>query len=326
MGIGVWAELLSDAQIAEALPALSAAGSRIGLALPAVRLGDPAIAHLTRQARELGVSVRAWLLLSRADGYWIGETNAEQFVSALERLTSWCAEPGGPAFDGVSVDLEPAYEYSEALRTSKKLRPDHWLSLLAAHVDRARFERAQAVLGRGVAQARRHGLYLHAVTYPLVLDQPEGDVTLEDAFDIPVSGIDWDEVSVMVYQTAFAQQLGIWLGPALVHSYAEAAVHRFGERAGIDVGVVGEAGIGLDPGDRYPSPSELDDDLGAALAAGIPASRIRVYGLGGALTAGGALRWLARPLAASAPAPSRAVDGVRNGARAVVTAIHALSR
>jgi hypothetical protein len=181
------------------------------------------------------------------------------------------------------------------------------------------------VLGRAVDQARSAGLWVHAVTYPLLLDQPEGETVLEDALDVPVSGIEWDEVSVMVYQTAFAQQVGGWLGPALVHSYAEDAVRRFGARAGLDLGVVGDSGLGLDPGDRYPSPAALGSDLQAVLAAGIPLERIRVYGLAGAVGTGGCERWLSlTELAPEAPPQTRAVAGVRSGARALVTALRAL--
>ena len=326
MGLGVWAELLSDAEVDAALPELSRVGSRIGLAVPAARIGEPSLAELVRRGAELGVSMRAWLLLPEQQGYWVGKTNVSAFSEALEALIHWRNVRGGPPFSGVSVDLEPAYQYSEALRTSKKSRPDRWLGLLASHLDRAAFARAQASLSRAVASAHRAGLSVHAVTYPLILDQPEGDVSLEDAFDIPVSGIDWDEVSVMAYQTAFAQQLGLWLGPDLVHSYAAEAVARYGERAGIDVGVVGDAGIGLDPGDRYSAPDALFSDVAAALAAGIPEQRIRVYGLAGMVRAGGVRRWLGTPaLEARAPEPSLEVRGLRAGARALATALRSIS-
>jgi hypothetical protein len=325
MNLGVWAELLDDAAIEAALPELAGAGARLGLAVASERIGDPALAELTRRAADRGVSVRIWLLLPKSGGYWIGETNAEAFAERLGELVRWRDRSGGPVFEGVSFDLEPDFAYSEALRTEKKSRPDRWLSLLASHVEPVRFGRARDTLARAADRLRQAGLRSHAVSYPLILDQPAGDCLLEDALDVPVSGIDWDEVSVMVYQTAFAQQLGLWLGPALVHSYAIDAVRRFGDRAGIDVGVVGDAGLGLEPGDRYPSPAELRADIEAALAAGIPPERIRVYGLAGVLGAGGVGRWLRLPeLTPRTPVESREVAGVRNGARALVPAIRQL--
>lgn len=303
---------MTDAEVAGALPALARLGVSLCLALPSDRVGEDAFASLTRRAADHGVSVRLWPLLPRVRGYWVGETNVDDAAELLDAITRW----RGLAVDGVSVDLEPAYAYSEALRAAQKTSPAGFVALLRSHVDAAAFARARDTLARAVDHARRAGLVLHAVTYPLVLDQPDGTPAIEDAFDIPVNGIAWDEVSFMVYQTAFAQQVGEWLGPALVHSYARTAVARFGDRAGLDLGVVGDAGVGLDPGDRYPDPGPLRADVGAALDAGIPLSRLRVYGLRGAIHAGGAPHWLALDtVTPRAPAPSRMVDGLRNAVR-----------
>lgn len=310
---GVWAELMSDDEVARALPDLAALGLHLGLALPVARLGDASFAALTRRATDLGVPVRAWLLLDREDGYWIHEAGMARFAESVDELLRWRRSPSGPALQGLSVDLEPAYEHAEALRAARG-QLTRWLSLLRAHVDARAFEHARGRLARTVDHARAQGLYAHAVTYPLVLDQRPGSVAFEDALDVPVSGIDWDEVSFMVYQTAFAQQAGHWLGPSLVASYALDAVARWGERAGLDLGVVGDAGLGLDPGQRYAAPAVLHEDVAAALAAGIDRRRLRVYGLAGAIGAGGVPPWLdlAR-VAPGTPAPAPEVTGLRNG-------------
>ena len=322
MGPGVWAELMSDEAVAETLPQLASRGLPLALHLPAERVGDTGFATLTRRAADLGVPLRLWPLLPRDQGYWIGESNADRAAELLADIVRWRAAPGGVAADGVSIDLEPAYEYAEALRTAQKRNPARWLGLLRSHIDPGAFERARAELGHAVDATRRAGLAVHAVTYPMVLDQPGGSNVVEDAFDIPLGGIDWDEVSFMVYQTGFAQQTGHWFGPALVHSYARAAVARFGERAGIDLGVVGNEGIGLDPGNRYPDPCALEADLGAALAAGIPRHRMRIYGLAGVLREGGIERWLSLSgVKPSAPGRDRAVDGLRNTVRALSLAL-----
>lgn len=322
MGPGVWAELMSDGEVAAALPRLAALGLPVGLHLPAERVGDAELAALTRRAAELGVPLRLWPLLPESEGYWIGESNAAQAAELLAGIVRWREEPGGVVADGVSIDLEPAYDYAEALRGAQKLNPARWLGLLRAHIDPPAFERARGELGRAVDATRRAGLAVHAVTYPMVLDQRRGSTVVEDAFDIPVSGIEWDEVSFMVYQTGFAQQTGHWLGPALVYSYAREAIARFGERAGIDLGVVGDEGIGLDPGDRYPDPCALSADLAAALSAGIPLERTRVYGLAGLLAEGGIERWLVEcRTEPSAPDSDRAVDGLRNTVRALSLAL-----
>ena len=259
MTLGLWAELMDDKAVEAALPSLGRRGLRLGLALPSERLGDPSFAALTRRAADADVRVRAWPLLPRAQGYWIGEENAAQARQLVSAVVRWTQQPKGPALEGVSIDLEPAYEYAELLRHAGSAK---LLRALRAHIQPARFAKAKSELARAVDELKAFGLTAHAVTFPLVLDQPDGDTTLEDALDIPVSGIDWDEVSFMVYQTAFAQLLGSWLGPSLVHSYAESAVARFGDRAGLDLGVVGDHGVGLDPGHRYATPRVLADDSG----------------------------------------------------------------
>ncbi|MBK8999361.1 MAG: hypothetical protein IPM35_26875 [Myxococcales bacterium] len=255
MVLSLWAESMPDAAVEAALPALSASGLGIGLSLPSERLGDRAFARLTRNAAQAGVSVRVWPLLPRERGYWIGEANVEETRELLLALLDWRAKRGGPVFEWVSFDLEPDYAYSESLRRAARRRPDKVLGMLSEHVRPTRFAKARASLARSVQTLRRAGVSAHAVTYPLVLDQREGDTTLEDALSIPVSGIDWDEVSFMVYQTPFAQLIGAWLGPALVSSYAKTAVARFGARAGIDLGIVGDHGVGIDPGESLPERS-----------------------------------------------------------------------
>ncbi|MFO0570345.1 MAG: hypothetical protein U0263_32180 [Polyangiaceae bacterium] len=326
MPLSLWAEQMTDSEIESALPLLARLGLGLGLALPAERVGDPSFAALTRRLATAGIPARIWPLLPEAQGYWIGESNVDAARELFEALLAWRRHTGGPAFDALSVDLEPDLEYSEALRKTARRRPDLALGMLRAHVRPTQHVKARAVLARAVARLGREGVYTHAVTYPMVLDQKLGDSTLEDALSLVVTGVEWDEVSFMVYQTPFAQLLGTWLGPALVSSYAVSAVERFGDRAGIDVGIVGDHGVGLDPGARYAEPAALEADLAAALAAGIPLERTRVYGLAGALEAGGLQRWFSTEPRAHAPRPSRTVAGFRNLVTGLATGLRLGSR
>lgn len=326
MALSLWAESMEDLAVEAALEPLAASGVGLGLSLPSARLGDPEFARLTRKAARAGVPVRLWPLLSKAHGYWLGEKNVAEVSDLMRALVAWRARRGGPELDAVSFDLEPDFHYSEALRLQARGRPDRALALLRDNVTPTRFAKARASLARTVQTLQRAGIFAHAVTYPLVLDQAEHDCTLEDALSIPVSGIDWDEVSFMVYQTPFAQLAGSWFGPALVQSYARTAVQRFGDRAGIDLGVVGEHGEGLDAGDRYPGPHALAEDLAASQAAGIPLERTRVYGLAGVLDSGGIAEWLDPRPAPVPAAESREVEGFRNLVRGVATGLRATRR
>ena len=206
-------------------------------------------------------------------------------------MLRWRGAAGGPVFSGVSFDLEPGHAYAEKLRKSKVSQLPR---LIAAHVNPRAFEEARKHFGAAIEQLHREGVSAHATAFPLVLDDAEGKANFEDALDTPVSGLDWDEVSFMVYQTAFAQFTGLWFGPSLVASYAQSAVQRFGDRAGIDLGVVGAPALGLDAGERYPDVSALAAESGgspqrrhslqphAGLRPGWPVAGRRHFALAGA--------------------------------------------
>lgn len=321
---GVWAELMSDDEVRATLPLLASTRSRLHLAVPAKRIGDEQLASLTREAVSVGVEVMAWPLLPMTDGYWISEDNVEATERAIDSLLRWRARPAGAAFDGVSFDLEPHYVHSEALRRSAARASTRFFALLSNHVNPAAHGRARDDLCRVVDRVRAAGLHTHAVTYPVVLDQPEGCHALEDALGIVVTGIEWDEVSFMVYQTVLAQLTGIWFGPGLVHSYATDAVRRHGPRAGLDLGVVGDFGVGLDAGRRYPNAQTLAADAASARAAGVSCDRLRVYGLKGIAQQADAAAWLDWP---EAEAPQSEDDRAARGLRNAITVLaRALAR
>ncbi len=305
---GVWVEFLSDEDVTAALPEIAPQLSRLHLSLPVERIREASFAKLTRAAQERGLAVYVWLLFSIEDGYWLGEHNAAKLQPIIADLLRWRDAPGGPVFDGVSFDLEPGHDYAEKLR---KCRATQLPRLLAQHVDPVAFEEARKHFGSAIEQLHRKGVSAHATAFPLILDDAEGRAMFEDALDTPVSNLDWDEVSFMVYQTAFAQLAGLWFGPSLVASYAQSAVQRFGDRAGMDLGVVGAPALGLDAGDRYPDASALAADLAAAHSAGIPYERMRVYGLAGLLKEGGTAHWLAQLPAAKEPEMARETTGLR---------------
>jgi hypothetical protein len=190
-------------------------------------------------------------------------------------------------------DLEPAYAYSEELRASfSSLDLSAITALLRTHVDAGAYEVARDALAATVARVQAAGLRAECVTYPQVVDDLEdGDDELQDALDIPVRGVPFDEIAFMVYQTGFAEAAGgDWLGPGLVRSYATDAREHLGDRATIALGTIGTAGIFEPTGPVYEDPEVLRADVAAAVGQGIV--RIEVYSLDGMLGLGGAARWL----------------------------------
>jgi hypothetical protein len=144
-----------------------------------------------------------------------------------------------------------------------------------------------------VDELRARDLRVAAVTYPMVLDDAaDGDDDIADAFDVPVTGPAWDEVSFMVYQSLIYDLSGSWHGPDVVHSYAATAREQYGERAAVALGIVGS--VGIEPvAMPYPDAATLVADRGATRAAGI--ERVSVYSLDGLAPLAAAERetWLA---------------------------------
>ena len=314
--VGVYSEFLDATAVEATLPSLAARGAALSIAVPDERIGDPALRSLLAAAQAAGVEVRLWLLLSRDAGYWPNETNVATFAEAVIRLLDW-VDAEGLAVSTVVYDLEPALAYSEELRAGFRGADLAALeALMRTHVDRAAFEAARDALAANVREVQARGVRAQAVTYPQVIDDAlDGDPDLQDALDIPVDSVPFDEIAFMVYQTTFAEAQGSWIGSGLVRSYALDAVRTYGERATIALGIVGTAGVFEGMGEAYASPEVLRADVGAALGAG--AARVEVYSLDGMVELGDVDGWLdatiAAPSAVPIPGAARIVRSAAQG-------------
>lgn len=297
--LGVYAEFIPYADVQTMLPSLVTRGAALQLAIPADRIGDASLADLLREAETRGVGVRLWLLLARDAGYWPNEDNLAQFGDEVTRLLDW-VEAEGLRADAVVYDLEPALAYTERLReafASGSLAGIE--ALMRTHLDPVEFAASRDLLAAQVRGVQARGYRAEAVTYPQVVDDmADGDPDLQDALDIPIDGVPFDDVAFMVYQTSFAEAQGEWIGPGLVRSYAADATLHFGARATLALGIIGTAGVIENDGPPYPSPADLAADVGAARAAGI--ERLVVYSLDGMAELADLEGWLAATAAAPA--------------------------
>lgn len=288
---GVYSEFLAYDRLEGELPALAVHGTTLAVAVPSDRIGDASLASLLRAAEGEGVAVRLWLVLPIDQGYWPNEANLDVFAAEVTRLLDWI-EAEDLVAEGIVYDLEPAYAYSEQLRAAFADSIGTVATLMQTHQDAAAFEASRARLASHVREVQARGYLAQAVTYPQVIDDLEdGDDDLQDALDIPVRDVGFDEVSFMVYQTVIAEGVGgAWIGPGLVRSFANDAVAHFGDRATIALGIVGSATIVELDGPLYDAPSTLADDVAAARSAGI--ARVEVYSLDGMVELGDPREWL----------------------------------
>ncbi len=294
----VWAEFLSDDAIRGELPWLAAHQLDVYLAIPEARLGDPALAALIRDAAAADVGVRAWLLLDEADGYWPNEHNIPAMRETALAFADWRDAEALP-LDWIIFDLEMSLARTRAIadviETSGTVAA---IDAIKAGRDPAAFATHTAEMTALVDELRGRGLRVAAVSYPMVLDDPaDGDHDIADAFDVPVAGPAWDEVSFMVYQSLIYDLSGSWHGPDVIHSYAASARAQYGDRAAVALGIVGT--VGIEPvAMPYPDAATLVADRGATRAAGV--ERVSLYSLDGMA-----------PLAATDRAPWMAPGAVR---------------
>ncbi len=290
--VNVYSEFLAYPDVEAQLPALASRHASVSVAVPDTQIGDPALASLLRAAKEQNVDVRLWLVLDLERGYWPNETNLAEFERALTELLAWL-ESEELIASAVVFDLEPAHAYAEELRVlGAEANLMAITTLMTSHIDPVAHEAARATLSGLVHRIQSAGLRAECVTFPQVLDDLlDGDTDFQDALDIPVSGVAWDGVSFMLYQTTFAEAAnGQWLGAGLIRSYAEDARTHFGDRASIALGTVGRAGIFVATGPVYEEPEALSVDVAAALAAGI--EKIEIYSLDGMVESGLGEAWL----------------------------------
>ncbi|MFN3198285.1 MAG: hypothetical protein ACE366_07675 [Bradymonadia bacterium] len=295
----LWAEDIDLSDLQFALPALARHGLAVHLAWHAGSDDADRLA-LAAEAATYGVPVRPWLLLPPEEGYWAGAENAAVFADTARRLFDrWCGAGLAPGL--WVVDMEPPRHRVEALDAALKdgIRrwPAMWRQLRdEASVDLSTPARVYADL---VDEATRLGFSTWLTTLPMVADDfAAGTDTYQRWLGLPVNGSPWSVVSLQVYRTMFddslpwgLKQMGV--GPGIVARYGRLVRAAFGDRGGLDLGLVG-GGVIEDSG-RYSAPKDLGADLAAAHGVGVPANQISVFSLEGVLERGPVEGWLAPP-------------------------------
>lgn len=310
--LAVWSEFLEPATVEAQLELLAQHRVALYLAIRSEVIGDTALRRLLRRARELGVEVRAWLLLTDDEGYWPGERNLDAFDALVQRFWSWnLAEQLGVRW--IIADIEPPLATSRALfdAVAGGSIADA-LPLLLQNRDPVAFEKARLRWARAVERWQAQGISVMAVTFPLALDDDDdGDATIQDVLETPIAGIGWDEISFMLYQNVFEDFAGTRVGPRLIYDYLVRARTLFGDRASVALGLIGTIGKSGSERPGYVDPDALREDIAAALAAGV--DRVQLFSLDGILAEPGApSRWFdALDVTPSIPAPSPALDELR---------------
>ena len=307
-----WVEFTDAGLVRAQMEAAASLTLDVRVAVIAGEHDDAFVTAACTAASDNDVAIVLWPLLRVEDGYWPNQSNAEEFVAWVTALAD-DAPTTCPRLDGFVVDMEMPIDRSEAL-TGEGLSLTERLSTLVNGADPVAFEAAREVYRDLVADLHGRGLRVMVSTLPMLIDDElDGDEGIAHALWTPVQDIAWDRASFQVYRTLFAEYATSLLGteqafgPGLVTSYGEHIAAFWGGAASIDLGTTG-AGVVEHGG--MEEPEELQQDIAAALAAGIPLAAINVYSLEGLLLHEEPASWVGTPTAAEADEEA-AVEQIR---------------
>jgi hypothetical protein len=299
----VASEFVSIDDVEAALPLLARHDVDLDLAWPATEIDNPHWYDVARSAAALGVQIEPWLTLSDADGYFANSTNATLFAATMRRLAQRWLDEGLPPWK-VHIDMEmPIARAREFMKVVESADVDALTDFMRAGIDRPQYAQATEVYRELVDWLHAQGFKVALNVLPLVLDDyADGDDGLRQALQLPVAGIAWDYYVFQLYRTLVRYSFGELAGPHngyYVYDYARRAHAQFGDRA---VAFLGLTDPGIAPEvPVYSAPSELREDVDAALAAGLLRDNIAVFSLRGLVNRPDPEQWF--PPASRLPVP-----------------------
>ena len=153
----------------------------------------------------------------------------------------------------------------------------------------------------------------------VIEDMITGSAAFQDMMETPVTSVNWDILSVMVYTSAFVGYSKGLLSPTDARWYLYAAARdmkeRFWDRAAISIGCTYIGKLGDEP--YYATPAELLPDMQAAKAALI--DDVTIYNLEGILRYGKPEEWFETLLQCEPKIPPRSlkIDVVRSALQGI---------
>lgn len=214
---------------------------------------------LERCAKE-NVAVALWPMLHNTDGRWANTLTMPKYLAMVRRVFQ---QIHSLPCTTVFVDLEPPIHLLQAaLRSPREAM--NWLPL-------PNFKEAREQLVQITSEASYYCTSISAAVLPLVLWEKHASDGWQQVLGIPVDGIPWEHVQVMMYSSLFEGYSKGLVSPhvseGLVSLAAKYTQKRFGSRGGLSLGVIAPGALG----DEQPiqSPTRLLRDITTASAQGL---------------------------------------------------------
>lgn len=315
MKMRVWYEYFTPKEAVEkkVIDLLKKYNVSIGLAFPPGSIGKD-YAKILRKYDEQGIEVALWALLPDELGYWPSERNVVEFTDYVKRVFEW-SDKEKFRIPEIAVDLEIPFLQMDAIKKSKGLEKLRTLyKIYRENRDMGRFYDSSRRFEELNEYIHSRGARTVCPVIPLIIeDVVTGGTALQDIIETPITTVNWDVLSVMIYTSMFTGYSKGRITKKDMQWYLYASMRdlkeRYWERAGIAIGVTYVGKLGDEP--YYSTPEELLPDMQAAKAALI--EDITIYNLEGILRSPQPEAWFETLIACEPRVPERSlrVDAAR---------------
>jgi len=319
MKIRVWAEYLDPKEAVKKknLELLSRYNVNLAMAIPPERINKDH-AKLFAACEQAGVETTAWVLLGDEAGYWACETNAVEFSAQCERVYDW-ADASGFSIPWLAVDVETPHYQMDRVKKSRNLELlKNLRGVYKQNRDMTRYHSSSRVFALLAEKMRARGVKTIAAASNFVVeDIIAGRVVIQDILETPISNINWDVISFMIYTSMLTGYSGGMLDRRDATWYLYATMRDMKEilweQAGVSIGVTYIGKLEDEP--YYSSPQELLPDMQAAKAALI--DDVAVFNLEGILRSPRPEEWFEALMNCEPVVPERSakVDAMRLAVR-----------
>ncbi|MDD5645475.1 MAG: hypothetical protein PHO00_08545 [bacterium] len=290
--IGLWCEFLPYSRVNHYIEMLGGRDIILILHIGPADIGDPELVSLLQKAEEMGVEVRAWLLLPYEEELYFCEDTLDDTENFVRNFTDWVKREK-IGIKWIVFDCEPTPSTGrEFFKYVREKDIVSFINHLKKNKDAESFKRSVYRMNEIIDRLHREGFLVAGTSNRMIL---EGlyfkNITLQDSLNVPFTMLDWDELSFLVYRYK-ASQID-YLGMA--KRYSQIAKKYFGDRGVLDIGLIGdnrkipenEKRMSLFGGEEkfadllvgIEDPAELAEILDIAGKNGL--SRINIYSLDG---------------------------------------------
>jgi hypothetical protein len=235
--ISIWCEFEPYHSVRLHLPVLAERKVALYLHVGPDDIGRGELLGLLRDADARGVEVFAWLLLPYDQHLYVGEWTIGATRKLALDFAAWVnREQLGVRW--IIFDCEPAPQIGkEMYEQVRQVSPRGLAAYLRGQKDAERFAESARELNALIEELHGKGFRVMGSCNRVILDGLRyGNVTWQDALNVPFSMVKWDRASFISYRYTASRRYYL----AMVRRYSTLAVRFFGDRAGIDVGLIGD--------------------------------------------------------------------------------------